>query len=149
VKLLKGVWTPEVTDMLPINEPTTMNVVSQSAATTNDPVTFSVDVFRPDNSPVVTGTVAFTPASSGMIPGKQDPVRTSSGRWNLSITGLTAGTYLGTIDFTDQSGTEAPVQIPVTFVVAQGIPPTPSPTPSPTPRPKPSPVDTCKGQVRY
>ena len=149
VKLLKGVWTPEVTDMLPINEPTTMNIVSQVAATTNDPVTFSVDVFRPDNSPVVTGTVVFTPASSGMIPGKQDPVRTSSGRWNLSITGLTAGTYLGTIDFTDQSGTEAPVQIPVTFVVTQGIAPTPTPTPSPTPRPKPTPVDTCIGQVRY
>ena len=126
------------------------------STTSADPVLFYVNVVRPDQSPVVTGTVAYAPASSLMSAGKQSIIRNSSGSWLISITGIPAGNYVGAINFTDPTGTEAAAQIPVVFTVAQAPTPSPSPvvtkpsTPSPTPvpKPKPVPVDSCAGQIR-
>jgi len=138
--------------MLPFNEPTTMTITSQKSATTNDPVTIGVSVVRPDGSPVVAGSVNFTSASSTMSQGVQTQVRSSSGTWLLKITGLAAGHYVGTVNFTDATQTEAVSQYPVEFDVSQAPTPTPVPTPTPTstPTPKPTsaPVDPCAGQIR-
>ncbi len=154
LKLVRGQWQPDLSQMLPINEPTTMTISTQSAGTTKDPVLFSVNVARPDGSPVVTGTVNFVSASTLMSNGKQVATRNTSGSWLLSITNLSAGNYVGTINFIDQSGTEAPAQLPVVFTVAPAPSPSPSPSstttpkPKPTPNPKPTPVDSCPGQIR-
>ena len=154
LKLVRGQWQPDTTQMLPIDEPTTMTISAQSANTTNDPVLFYVSVARPDGSPVVTGTVNFVSASSLMSNGKQVVTRNSSGSWMMSITNMTAGNYVGTINFIDQSGTEAPAQLPVVFTVTPAPSPSPSPVtstnpkPKPTPAPKPTPVDSCAGQIR-
>ena len=164
LKLVRGLWQPDNTEMLPVNEPTAISVTAQSSKTTATPVLFYITVTRPDLTPVVTGTVAYTPASSMMAMGKQSVTRNSSGSWLIRVTNLRVGTYLGTINFTDPTGTEAPAQIPVLFTVApapspspspttspSGTPtptPTPSPTPSPKPKPKPTPVDSCAGQIR-
>lgn len=154
LKLVRGLWQPDNTQMLPINEPTAMTITAQSAGTANDPVLFYVNVSRPNLTPVVTGTISYSPASTMMSAGVQSITRNSSGSWLVKITNLPAGSYVGTINFTDPSGTEAPSQAPVVFTVTP--PPSPSPTPtrtgsvlpSPTPSPKPVPVDSCAGQIR-
>jgi hypothetical protein len=148
LKLVRGQWQPDPTDMLPLNEATTMNIMSQTSKTTNDPVVIKVNVYRPDISPVVTGTINFTSASSVVSSGTQTLTRDSSGSWTLKITGLAAGDYVGTINYVDQSGTEAPSQYPIIFTVLQGATPTPSPSKSVSPKPKPAPVDSCAGQIR-
>ena len=154
LKLVRGLWQPDNSEMLPFNEPTAISITAQSALTNNDPVLFYVNVVRPDATPVVTGSVTYVPASTMMSPGIQSVTRNSSGSWLVKITNLPAGTYVGTINFTDPSGTEAAAQIPVVFTVAQAPSPTPSPIntlptkPSPTPSPKPKPVDSCAGQIR-
>jgi len=154
LKLVRGLWQPDNTQMLPFNEPTAISITAQSALTNKDPVLFYVNVVRPDVTPVVTGTVAYVPASTMMSPGIQTVTRNSSGSWLVKITNLPAGDYVGTINFTDPSGTEAAAQIPVVFTVTQAPTPTPSPVntrptkPSPTPSPKPKPVDSCAGQIR-
>jgi GH25 family lysozyme M1 (1,4-beta-N-acetylmuramidase) len=148
LKLVHGQWQPDPTDMLPLNEATTMNIMSQTSKTTNDPVVIKVNVYRPDISPVVTGTINFTSASSVVSSGTQALTRDSSGSWTLKITGLAAGDYVGTINYVDQSGTEAPSQYPIIFTVLQGATPTPSPSKSISPKPKPAPVDSCAGQIR-
>jgi len=156
LKLVRGLWQPDNTEMLPTNETTATEVTAQSAGTTNDPVLFYVNVSRPNLTPVVTGSVTYTPASTLMSGGVQSITRNSSGSWLIKITNLPAGNYVGTINFTDPSGTEAPSQAPVVFTVAP--PPAPSPTPvhtgpalpspTPSPKPKPTPVDSCAGQIR-
>ena len=156
LKLVRGLWQPSDAQMLPVNEPTAIAVTAQSALTNRDPVLFYVNVARPDLTPVVTGTVAYAPASTMMSAGTQSITRNSSGSWLIKITNLPAGNYVGAINFTDPTGTEAPAQIAVAFTVTQA--PTPSPTPTPTkpttpsptpsPKPKPVPVDSCAGQIR-
>jgi len=154
LKLVRGLWQPDNSEMLPFNEPTAISITAQSALTNNDPVLFYVNVVRPNATPVVTGSVTYVPASTMMSPGIQSVTRNSSGSWLVKITNLPAGTYVGTINFTDPSGTEAAAQIPVVFTVTQAPSPTPSPIntlptkPSPTPSPKPKPVDSCAGQIR-
>jgi hypothetical protein len=146
--LTSGTWQPEVTDLLPVNEPTTMQMVSSSFATTNDPASFVVDVFRPDGTPVVTGTVDFKSVDTLMPNGVQNVVRSASGRWQIKITGLQAGTYVGLVEFLDESGTHAPSSIPVSFTITQGPTPTPQPSKKPAPKPAPAPVDSCAKQIR-
>ena len=156
LKLVRGTWQPDNSQMLPFNEPTAISITAQSARTSSDPVLFYVNVVRPDATPVVTGNVAYAPASSLMPAGRQTVTRNSSGSWLISITNLPAGNYVGAINFTDPTGTEAAAQIPVVFTVTQA--PTPSPTPTPTkpgtpsptpvPKPKPTIVDSCAGQIR-
>ncbi len=146
-RLVRGVWTPSLNDLLPVNETSTLRVESQSAATTNDPVSFVVSVSRPDGTPVVTGSVDFKSISSLSPNGTQSVVRSATGRWTLNITNLPAGNYLGLVEYLDPTGTHSPSSTPVQFVVTQGPTPTPTPTPSPTKTPT-KPVDVCANQVR-
>ena len=158
LKLVQGLWQPDNSQMLPFNEPTAMSVSAQSSGTTKDPVLFYVSVVRPNSTPVVTGTVTYQSASTLMSSGVQSITRNSSGSWLIKITNMPAGNYVGTINFTDPTGTEAAAQYPVVFAVTPA--PTPSATPSPTgtkpaspsptpiPKPKPTPVDSCAGQIR-
>ena len=141
-----GSWQPTPSDMLPVNEPTTMQLLSQSISDTNGTTTFVVNVLRPDNTPVVTGTVSFKSADTLMKNGTQDAIRSSSGIYTLNITKLQAGNYVGVIEYKDESGVHASGTIPVAFTINQG--PTLPPSPSPKPKPKPAPVDTCKNQIR-
>jgi hypothetical protein len=122
-----------------------MNIIDQSSSDTNVPVKVTVDVTRPDGSPVVAGTVNFQSADSTLANGIQDVARASSGRFVLSISGLVAGSYVGSINFVDITGTHAANQLPISFTVTQGLTPTPKPTPTKTPKP---PVDSCAGQIR-
>lgn len=151
--LTRGRWQPTAADMLPINEATTMTVLSTTSATTNDPTVIVVDVFRPDGTPVVTGTVDFKSLDSTISSGTQRAVRSASGRWTLSITKLKVGNYLGLVEYLDASGTHLPNSTPVQFVINPAPTPTATSTPSPTPSPKPSPtvkpkpVDGCAGQI--
>ena len=164
LKLVRGRWQPSNVQMLPYNEPTAISITAQSSSTNKNPVLFYVNVVRPDLTPVVTGTVTYSPASSLMSTGKQFVTRNSSGSWLISLTNVPPGNYVGTINFTDPTGTEAAAQIPVLFNVAPAptpsptptptntVPATPSPTasPSPTAKPtsRPTPPDSCAGQIR-
>jgi len=147
LKLMRGTWVPEDGDMLPVNEATTMNISEQSSSDTNAAVKITVDVMRPDGSPVVAGTVNFLSADSTLSSGTQSVARAASGRFVLSITGLPAGSYVGAVNFVDVTGTHAANQLPITFTVTQGPTPTPKPTPTTTPTKRP-PVDSCAGQIR-
>lgn len=154
--LTTGTWEPDLTDLLPVNESTTIQLVSSEISTTNKPATFVVDVFRPDGTPVVTGDISFVVTDSSTVGAIQKTIRSATGRWSLNITSLKAGFYQGFVEFADPTGTHASSSLPVQFAVAQGPTPTPSPTPSPTPTPspkpsptkKPKPVDACAGQIR-
>jgi GH25 family lysozyme M1 (1,4-beta-N-acetylmuramidase) len=147
LKLMSRTWVPDESDMLPVNEPTTMSLLDQTSRDTNSPVTITVDVTRPDGSPVVAGTINFQSADSTQPNGTQSVTRAATGRFILSITGLAAGNYVGAVNFLDITGTHAANQIPITFSLTQGATPTPTPTPTATKSPKP-PVDSCAGQIR-
>jgi GH25 family lysozyme M1 (1,4-beta-N-acetylmuramidase) len=145
--LTKGTWQPSAVDLLPFNEPTTANLISSSSTiTTNDSANFVVDAVRPNGTPVVTGNVRFVSADTTMKTGVQDVIRSASGRWTLKVSGLAAGTYVGYVEYFDESNTHASAVMPMMFEVTQG--PTPTPKPSPTKKPAPKPVDTCAGQIR-
>lgn len=159
--LVKGTWTPEAADLMPVQEPTTTTINSTTASNSNKPVVFMVDVNRPTGTPVVTGTVKFVadPLSGLNLTPLQNAVRSSSGSWTLTVKGLPAGTWNGSIVFSDISGTHATSSMPVQLTIAQGPTPTPSPTPTPTVKPspsvKPTPkptkapvVDSCKYQIK-
>jgi lysozyme len=134
---------------MPVNEATTMLISKQKATDTSKAVTFSVGVNRPDGSPVVTGTVrfAFDPLAIDKPKLTQTVTRAASGLWTLSVKGLTAGTWVGTIQFTDQTKTHATTELPVTFELLQGVEPTPTPTPTKSATPRPA-TDGCKNQIR-
>ncbi len=145
LSLIRGTWVPDTADLLPSNEATTIQIVSQSSASTNDAVTIVVDVLRPDGSPVVTGDVGYKPLDSLMPVLSQSSNRSATGRWTIALKGPTAGSNLGLVTYQDLSGTHASNEFPVQFDVTQG--PTPTATPTPTKQPAPA-VDTCAGQIR-
>ena len=147
IDLTAGTWVPEAIDLMPINEATIMLISKQRATDTSKAVTFDIGVNRPDGSPVVTGTVRFVfdPLEVNKPKLTQTVTRAASGLWTLSITGFTAGTWVGSIQFTDQTKTHAATQLPVTFDLLQGIAPTPKPTKSATPKPA---IDGCKNQIK-
>lgn len=147
IDLTTGTWVPEPIDLMPINEPSTMLISKQKATDTSKAVTFNVGVNRPDGSPVVTGTVrfAYDPLSIDKPKLTQTVTRAASGLWTLSVKGFTAGSWVGTIQFTDQTKTHAATQLPVTFDLLQGVAPTPTPTKSATPAPA---TDGCKYQIK-
>ncbi len=149
LNLSKGSWAPALVDLMPNNEPTQMVINAQSASTTNKLVTFKTTVTRPDSTPVVTGAVklVFDAATAPKTKPVQTVLRATSGEWTLAIKGVPAGTYSGTVVYTDVSQTHAQSTQAVTFTVVQG--PTPSPTPEPTKKPtkKPS-VDGCANQIK-
>ena len=149
--LAKGSWTPQLVDLMPVNEPSQLTINKQSASTTNKLVTFNVSVVRPDLTPVVTGAVklVFDSLSAPSVKPTQTVLRATSGEWTLAVKGVPAGSYSGKILYTDVSQTHAQSSQPVTFTVLQG--PTPSPTPTPTPTKKPTPkpsVDGCANQIK-
>ena len=111
------------------------------------PVKITADVVRPDGTPVVAGTIKWQSADTTQSNGTQTVARAASGRFVLSIKGLPAGAYVGSINFEDITGTHASNQLPATFTITQGVTPTPRPTPTVSKTPKP-PVDTCAGQIR-
>lgn len=145
--LTKGNWKPSAVDLLPFNETTTATLISSSSSiTTNDSANFVVDAVRPNGTHVVTGSVRFVSADTTIKTGVQQVIRSASGRWTLKVSGLTAGTYVGYVEYFDESTTHASAVMPIMFEVTQG--PTPTPKPSPTKKPAPKPVDTCAGQIR-
>lgn len=147
IDLTAGTWVPEPIDLMPVNEATTMLISKQRATDTGKAVTFDVGVNRPDGSPVVTGTVrfAFDPLAVNKPKLTQTVTRAASGLWTLSITGFTAGSWVGSIKFSDQTKTHAVSQLPVSFELLQGVAPTPKPTQSTAPKPA---IDGCKNQIR-
>ena len=146
LELVKGTWTPEPADLMPVQEPSTTTIKSMTASTANKPVVFMVDVTRPSQTPVVTGTVKFVadPTSGLNLTPLQSAVRSSSGSWTLTIKGLPAGTWNGAIVFTDVSGTHATSSAPVQLTIAPGPTPSPTPTVTPTGTPTPTPSPTVK-----
>lgn len=147
--LAKGSWVPNLTDLMPTQEPTVTTVLNQSATTTNKLVTFKVSVVRPDNSPVVTGGVKFVfdKATTPTQKPTQTILRETSGVWTLALKSVPAGIYTGKVLYQDVSGTHADSTFPITFEVTQGPIPTPKPTPSPTVTKKPT-TDGCRGQIK-
>ena len=147
IDLTAGTWVPDPIDLMPVNEETTMLITKQRATDTSKAVTFSIGVNRPDGSPAVTGTVrfAFDSLSSNKPKLTQTVTRAASGLWTLSITGFTAGSWAGSIQFSDQTKTHAASQQPVNFELLQGVAPTPKPTKSATPKPA---TDGCKNQIK-
>ena len=149
LNLTTGTWAPDLIDLMPVYEATTMLISKQKSSDTSNPVTFDVGVNRPDGSPVVTGTVrfAFDPLSIDKPKLTQTVVRAASGLWTLSITGFTVGNWVGSIQFTDQTNTHAATQLPVSFNVMPGATPKPSPTPTMSATPAPA-TDGCKYQIK-
>ena len=146
--LIQGKWLPDVVDLMPINEPTKMNLISVAATDTNDPVEVNVEVFRNIGTPVVTGTVVFRPIDPSIKVKKQTAVRSASGRWELTIEGLPAGLTAGTLNYVDISKTHSDNELPLSINLMVGpILPTPTPTPKPTAT-KP-PVDSCAKQIKH
>jgi GH25 family lysozyme M1 (1,4-beta-N-acetylmuramidase) len=80
--LLTGTWLPDVADFMPQAETTTMTITSVFASTTNKNAVISVEVKRPDSSPVVTGGVKYYFNSSNQVAPKvtQAIYRRTSGR---------------------------------------------------------------------
>ena len=146
LQLTRGVWSPQSGDYLPVNEQTNMLITSVKATSTDKNTAVRVEVRRPNNEPVVTGTVAFKLANDPATRVDQTPVRDATGVWTLRLRNLPAGTISGNVIFVDQTGTHARSEQPITFDLIQG--PEPTPKPSPTPRPVAPPVDTCRGQIK-
>jgi lysozyme len=147
--LASGTWVPTEIDLMPHNETTTMVVDYISASSTDKYVTFSLQVLRPDSSPVVTGDVKFV---SGRNPIQlrftQSIVRSTSGLWKVALKTEMAGIWNGELRFTDPSGTHADISTRVTFAVTQGAAPSPKPSPKPEVTPKPSTSDGCRNQIK-
>jgi GH25 family lysozyme M1 (1,4-beta-N-acetylmuramidase) len=146
--LIQGRWQPEVVDLMPINEPTKMNLISVAATDTNDPVEVNVEVFRNIGTPVVTGTVVFRPIDTTVKVKKQTAVRSASGRWELTIEGLPAGLTAGTLNYVDISKTHSDNELPLSISLMAG-PILPTPTPTPKPTTTKAPVDTCAKQIKH
>lgn len=145
--LLTGMWQPEPADLMPRNETSTIVISSFNASTTNKNVIINVEVKRPDNSPVVTGTVRyyFAPENATIPTVIQNVERETSGIWKLSISGMPAGTWSGHVGFKDETGTHAEVRTPLNLDILQG--PTPAPRPSKQPTKKPA-TDGCRNQIK-
>ena len=147
MSLIKGKWQPEPADLMPVNEPTAMNILSVASNTTNQPVEISVEVNRNIGTPVVTGTVVFRPTDKTIKIKSQTPVRAASGRWLITLTGVPAGPIPGTLNYVDTTKTHAEIELPLTLNVVQG-PVLPTPTPTPKPSTSKKPVDSCAKQIR-
>ena len=148
LSLIKGKWQPEQVDLMPVNEPTRLNLISVTSTDTNKPVLINVEVFRAIGTPVVTGTVVFRPTDPKIKIKKQTPERNASGRWEIKIEGLPAGTTAGTLNYVDISKTHADNEMPLIINLAQG-PDLPTPTPTPKPTITKKPTDSCAKQIKH
>jgi GH25 family lysozyme M1 (1,4-beta-N-acetylmuramidase) len=147
--LASGTWVPEATDLMPHNETTTMVLDYMAASSTDKNVIFSLQVLRPDSSPVVTGDVKFVSGPNAtQFKFTQSVVRSTSGIWKISIKTDLAGTWNGQLRFSDPSETHADVVFPVTFSLLQGVAPAPSPSPTAKATPKPVTSNGCKNQIK-
>lgn len=149
IALATGTWVPDETEMMPHGETSTMVLDYLAASSTDKNVIFSLQVLRPDSSPVVTGDVKFV-SGPNALPFKftQSVVRATSGYWKISLKTDLAGTWNGQLRFNDPSETHADVVLPVTFTLAQGVAPLPTPSPTPKATPKPSTSNGCKNQIK-
>lgn len=147
--LANGSWVPDQTDLMPHGETSTMIVDYMTASTTDKEIIFSLQVLRPDSSPVVTGDVKFIsgPNENPFI-FTQKVIRSSSGHWTVSLKTNLAGTWNGQLKFTDQSETHSDSSMAVSFTVLQGEAVSPTPTPRPTKSPKPVRSNACKNQIK-
>jgi GH25 family lysozyme M1 (1,4-beta-N-acetylmuramidase) len=147
VELTKGIWIPQVSDMMPINEPSSMQLINATYSTSDKPSVFQLNVLRPSGLPVVTGTVKV------VLPDKtilldQSAVRSKNGSFTLTVKGIPVGTWDASLQFIDQSGTHAKSIVPIQIVMGEGAKPTPTVSPSPKPGTSTKvPVDACKGQI--
>ena len=148
LSLIKGKWQPEPVDLMPVNEPTRLNLISVTSTDTNKPVLINVEVFRSIGTPVVTGTVVFRPTDPKIKIKKQTPERNASGRWEIKIEGLPAGATTGTLNYVDISKTHADNEMPLIINLAQG-PDLPAPTPTPKPTITKKPTDSCAKQIKH
>ena len=148
LSLIKGKWQPEQVDLMPVNEPTKLNLISVTTTDTNKPVLINVEVFRSIGTPVVTGTVVFRPTDPKIKIKKQTPERNASGRWEIKIEGLPAGTTAGTLNYVDISKTHADNEMPLIINLAQG-PDLPTQTPTPKPTITKKPTDGCAKQIKH
>lgn len=148
LSLIKGKWQPEPVDLMPVNEPTRLNLISVTSTDTNKPVLINVEVFRSIGTPVVTGTVVFRPTDPKIKIKKQTPERNASGRWEIKIEGLPAGATAGTLNYVDISKTHADNEMPLIINLAQG-PDLPAPTPTPKPTITKKPTDSCAKQIKH
>ena len=147
VQLTKGTWIPEVTDMMPINEPTTMQLLNSTFSTTDKPAIFQVSALRPSQLPVVTGTVKLELTGTNILL-NQSVVRSKNGTFTLTVKGIPVGIWDALVKFEDQSGTHASNAVPIQILMAQGVKPTSTPTPSAKPGTSTkTPVDSCKNQI--
>lgn len=147
IELTKGVWIPQVSDMMPVNEPTSIGLINATYSTSDKPAIFQVNVNRPSGLPVVTGTVKLALADKTILL-DQSAVRAKNGSFSLSVKGIPVGIWDAKLQFIDQSGTHAKSEIPVQLVIAEGAKPTPTITPSAKPGTSTKvPVDACKGQI--
>jgi GH25 family lysozyme M1 (1,4-beta-N-acetylmuramidase) len=147
IELTKGVWVPQISDMMPINEATSMQLLNATYSTSDKPSVFQLNVLRPSGLPVVTGTVKV------VLPDKtilldQSAVRSKNGAFTLTVKGIPVGTWDASLQFIDQSGTHAKAIVPIQIVMGEGVKPTPTVSPSPKPGTSTKvPVDACKGQI--
>ena len=146
LKLAAGEWIPQVGDLLPINESSTMRITAIKATTNYKSVEVTVEVIRATGTPVVTGTVVFRSDSELAKKPVQTVVRDAAGVWVLSIDGLSAGSYTGKIVYVDQTGTHAQSEQIIQFILEEGI--APSPKPSATKKPVTPTTDGCKNQIK-
>ena len=147
IELTKGVWIPQISDMMPVNEPTSIGLINATYSTSDKPALFQVNVNRPSGLPVVTGTVKLALTDKNILL-DQSAVRAKNGSFSLSVKGIPAGNWDAKLQFIDQSGTHAKSEIPIQLVIAEGAKPTPTITPSAKPGTSTKvPVDACKGQI--
>lgn len=146
--LRKGSWTPEPSDLMPMGEPSAMTIKTVTFSNSNRPLVVDVDVVRPSQEPVVTGSVKFVqdPGNPMNVSLKQSALRATSGSWTLSVKGIPAGVWNGQIVYYDNSGTHATSSQPITLTIEQALT---TPTPKPTKKPTSRPVSNgCKNQIK-
>ena len=149
LELADGTWSPGEIEFMPFNESTTIKLDYLTATTHDKDVLASIQVFRPDGSPVVTGEIEFFLLTDGeQISFKQKALRVANGMWKFEIKGLVAGTYSGEFRFSDVSKTHRRIKVPVAFTVVQNPDPIVAPSPEPEVSPKARPGDSCRGQFK-
>lgn len=147
VNLTKGSWIPEATDMMPIKEPTTIQLLASNLSTDDKPAIFELNVTRPTGLPVVTGTTKLILQDKNILL-DQTAVRSKNGSFKLTVKGLPVGTWDAILRFVDQSNTHATSNVPIQISILAGEKPAPTVKPSPKPGTSTkAPADSCRGQI--
>jgi hypothetical protein len=132
---------------MPFKEPTSIQLISSSYSSDDKPAIFEINVNRPTGLPVVTGTTKLVLSDKSILL-DQSAVRSKNGAFKLTVKGIPAGNWDGTLRFIDQSNTHAIATIPVQLSILQGE--RPAPTVKPSAKPGTStkaPADSCRGQI--